>query len=293
MKQKRSHTFFNCHNLCCFSKCPCPRCVGANIWILSLLLDQIDSQQLHPDEMISTALLCIAMHWGGEPSRISNHDQPEATRRSHRWWLKLPPFEVPLPHGPSPRGTGIFCWTPISFGGPSEPHLSQMTFTPPQAKLILWWKIPLKDDKVPFNSLSVVQQARKARRCDSYLKIWNYQWLTDPLTDWLTEVGARRCYRILKTTDTRHKGTYFKVANALVLFLRELCGINGFCQSCTWWWENTSQRESWWQTDKLFSNLALQIFYTYSPRSRKSTENVAALSMEGFMEVSRERGYNR
>ena len=87
------------------------------------------------------------------------------------WWLKLPPFEVPLPHGPSPRGTGIFCWTPISFGGPSEPHLSQMTFTPPQAKLILWWKIPLNDDKVPFNSLSVVQQARKAH--------WPTHWLTD------------------------------------------------------------------------------------------------------------------
>ena len=26
--------------------------------------------------------------------------------------------------------------------------------------------------------------------------IWNYQWPTDPLTDWLTGVGARRCYRI-------------------------------------------------------------------------------------------------
>ena len=26
--------------------------------------------------------------------------------------------------------------------------------------------------------------------------IWNYQWPTDPLTDWLKGVGARRCYRI-------------------------------------------------------------------------------------------------
>ena len=40
------------------------------------------------------------------------------------------------------------------------------------------------------------QQARKARRCDSYLQIWNYHPLTDPLTDWLTGVGARRCYCI-------------------------------------------------------------------------------------------------
>ena len=28
------------------------------------------------------------------------------------------------------------------------------------------------------------KQARKARRCDSYLQIWNYQWLTDPLSHW-------------------------------------------------------------------------------------------------------------
>ena len=40
------------------------------------------------------------------------------------------------------------------------------------------------------------QQALKARRCDSYLQIWNYQSLTDPLTHWLTGVGARRCYCI-------------------------------------------------------------------------------------------------
>ena len=40
-------------------------------------------------------------------------------------------------------------------------------------------------------SKNCLEQARKARRCDSYLQIWNYQWLTH----WLTGVGARRYYR--------------------------------------------------------------------------------------------------
>ena len=43
---------------------------------------------------------------------------------------------------------------------------------------------------------SIQKQARKARRCDSYLQIWNYQWLTHSLTHWLTGVTARRYYRI-------------------------------------------------------------------------------------------------
>ena len=33
-------------------------------------------------------------------------------------------------------------------------------------------------------SWCVSKQARKARRCNSYLQIWNYQSLTDPLTDY-------------------------------------------------------------------------------------------------------------
>ena len=37
---------------------------------------------------------------------------------------------------------------------------------------------------------SPIKQARKARRCDSYLQIWNYHPLQ--CTDWLTGVGARR-----------------------------------------------------------------------------------------------------
>ena len=41
-------------------------------------------------------------------------------------------------------------------------------------------------------SLGQEEQARKARRCDSYLQIWNYQ---SP-THWLTGVGAWRCYCI-------------------------------------------------------------------------------------------------
>ena len=32
------------------------------------------------------------------------------------------------------------------------------------------------------------KQTRKARRCNSYLQIWNYQSLTDPLTDWLSHL---------------------------------------------------------------------------------------------------------
>ena len=44
-----------------------------------------------------------------------------------------------------------------------------------------------------FNHLITSKQACKARRCDSYLQIWNYQSLTN---DPLTGVTARRCYRI-------------------------------------------------------------------------------------------------
>ena len=46
-----------------------------------------------------------------------------------------------------------------------------------------------------FWNENLSKQARKARRCDSYLQIWNNQSLTHSLTDWLTGVGARRCYR--------------------------------------------------------------------------------------------------
>ena len=44
--------------------------------------------------------------------------------------------------------------------------------------------------------LYVDKQARKARRCNSYPQIWNYQSVTHSLTHPLTGVTARRCYRI-------------------------------------------------------------------------------------------------
>ena len=79
------------------SKCPCPRCGGANIWIFSQMLVQIDSQQLHPDEMISTALLCIAMHWGGEP-----------------WWLvtQVAALRGATAPWPFPSGYWVFLLNP-------------------------------------------------------------------------------------------------------------------------------------------------------------------------------------
>ena len=43
---------------------------------------------------------------------------------------------------------------------------------------------------------SYIEQARKARRCDSYLQSETINGpLTHSLTHWLTGVGARRCYR--------------------------------------------------------------------------------------------------
>ena len=41
-----------------------------------------------------------------------------------------------------------------------------------------------------------IEQAHKAQKSNSYLQIWNYEPLTDPLTHPLTGVGASRCYRI-------------------------------------------------------------------------------------------------
>ena len=37
----------------------------------------------------------------------------------------------------------------------------------------------------------MIKQARKARRCDSYLQIWNYQLVTDPL---LGDANASKNY---------------------------------------------------------------------------------------------------
>ena len=57
-----------------------------------------------------------------------------------------------------------------------------------------YWTLAAKTDEF------YIKQARKARRCDSYPQIWNYVSLalTHSLTDPLTGVGARRCYRIKK-----------------------------------------------------------------------------------------------
>ena len=49
---------------------------------------------------------------------------------------------------------------------------------------------PEERHKVEIDHLG--EQTPKARRCDSYLQVRNYERLTDPLTG----VGARRCYRI-------------------------------------------------------------------------------------------------
>ena len=67
----------------------------SQMWILSPLLVQIDSQQLHQDEKISTALHCV---WEekpeGEEIRRSQekNDSPEDMKDMK---LELPPFEVP------------------------------------------------------------------------------------------------------------------------------------------------------------------------------------------------------
>ena len=47
-------------------------------------------------------------------------------------------------------------------------------------------------------SLGQEEQARKARRCDSYLQIWNYQWPTHPLTD------RGRCLEMLSHLKNLH-----------------------------------------------------------------------------------------
>ena len=71
MSPKRFHTFFNCHNLCCFSKFRAlvfhwPRC-GCQYLGSPLLLVEIDSQQLQQDERVSIALHSIGLHCiGGE-----------------------------------------------------------------------------------------------------------------------------------------------------------------------------------------------------------------------------------
>ena len=157
---------------------------------------------------------CIALRMGGEARRRRNQEKPREewlTRRYERYETRVAAL----------RGTaGCLCsryW--VSFLNPYKVSFrGQMAFTPPQVNLILLWRISLKDDKDPFNSLFC----------------------------WAPNLPQKL------TIGTGYK--YFKVA--MVLFSRELCGINGFCRSCTWWRE----RESWWQRDKLFVKLALHIF---------------------------------
>ena len=83
---------------------------------------------------------------------------------------------------------------------------------------------------------------------------------------------------------------------AMMLFLRELCGIDGFWWSCTWWWKHTPLRVPRWQTDKLFSNPALNIFskikeiHRIYDNSCYQTKNVAALIMGVYGGLLLERG---
>ena len=47
--------------------------------------------------------------------------------------------------------------------------------------------------QILYKDVFLIEQARKAQRCDSFLQS---ETITHPLTDPLTGVGARRCYRI-------------------------------------------------------------------------------------------------
>ena len=63
------------------------------------------------------------------------------------------------------------------------------------------------------------KQARKARRRDSYLQIWNYESLTDWPTHPLTDKG--RCYHIYRIFTTQPErepiiGNYVKTENHII-----------------------------------------------------------------------------